>query len=73
MNCFDMTDEELLALVKSDYELIQQTIQTKGFAALSRSLCEYVEPGTKGAGHGSTSRAFYASRKLVGIILGLET
>jgi hypothetical protein len=58
-------------LVKSDYELIQQTIRTKGFSALSRSLCEYIEPGTKGSGHGSTSRAFYASRKLVGIILGL--
>jgi DNA mismatch repair protein MutH len=72
VNCFDITDEELLALVRSDYELIQQTIRTKGFGALSRSLCEYIEPGTKGAGHGSTSRAFYASRKLVGIILGLE-
>jgi DNA mismatch repair protein MutH len=71
VNCFDVTDDELLALVKSDYELIQQTIRTKGFGALSRSLCEYIEPGTKGSGHGSTSRAFYASRKLVGIILGL--
>lgn len=71
VNCFDMTDAELLALVKSDYEKIQHTIQTKGFGELSRSLCDYIEPGTKGAGHGSTSRAFYASKKLVGIILGL--
>lgn len=71
VNCFDVTDAELLALVKSDYELIQRTIRTQGFGALSRSLCEYIEPGTKGTGHGSTTRAFYASRKLVGIILGL--
>jgi DNA mismatch repair protein MutH len=73
VNCFDVTDAELLALVKSDYELIQQTILTKGFGTLSRSLCEYIEPGTKGTGHGSTTRAFYASRRLVGIILGLAT
>jgi DNA mismatch repair protein MutH len=71
VNCFDVTDEELIALVKADYELIQTTISKKGFGALSRSLCEYIEPGTKGSGHGSTSRAYYASRKLVGIILGL--
>jgi len=71
VNCFDVTDGELLALVKSDYELIQETIRDKGFGALSRSLCDYIEPGTKGTGHGSTTRAYYASRKLVGIILGI--
>ncbi|HET7624293.1 MAG TPA: MutH/Sau3AI family endonuclease, partial [Verrucomicrobiae bacterium] len=71
VNAFDVSDEELIALVKADYEKIQQTIRACGFGALSRSLCEYIEPGTKGAGHGSTSRAFYASKKLVSIILGL--
>lgn len=71
VNAFDVTDEELLTLVKADYELIQQTIRTKGFGALSRSLCEYIEPGTKGKGHGSTTRAYYASKKLVGLVLGL--
>ncbi len=73
VNCFDVTDDELLALVKSDYEAIQNVIRTQGFNMLSRSMCEYIEPGTKGAGHGSTSRAFYASKKLVAIILGLAT
>jgi DNA mismatch repair protein MutH len=72
VNCFDVSDAELLVLVKADYEKIQQTIRTKGFGELSRSLCDYIEAGTKGAGHGSTSRAFYASKKLVGIILGLR-
>jgi len=71
VNCFDVSDAELLTLVKSDYEKIQHTIRIKGFGELSRSLCDYIEPGTKGVGHGSTSRAFYASKKLVGIILGL--
>lgn len=71
VNAFDVTDEELLAHVKADYELIQHTIRTKGFDHLSRSLCEFIEPGTKGAGHGSKTRAYYASKKLVGLILGL--
>jgi len=71
VNAFDVSDKELIALVKLDYEKIQQTIRDRGFGALSRSLCDYIEPGTKGAGHGSISRAYYASRKLVGIILGL--
>jgi len=71
VNAFDVSDEELIALVKTDYDLIQHTIRTKGFGALSRSLCEFIEPGTKGSGHGSTTRAYYASKKLVGLVLGL--
>ena len=73
VNAFDVTDEELLAKVKADYELIQHTIKLKGFDNLSRSLCEFIEPGTKGTGHGSKTRAYYASRKLVGMILGLAS
>lgn len=72
VNAFDVSDEELITLVKNDYEKIQEVIRKKGFGELSRSLCDYIEPGTKGAGHGSTSRAYYASKKLVGIILGLS-
>lgn len=71
VTAFDVTDAELLAHVKADYELIQHTIRTEGFGALSRSLCDFIEPGTKGSGHGSTTRAYYASKKLVGLILGL--
>jgi DNA mismatch repair protein MutH len=72
VNAFDVSDDELISLVRADYETIQNVIRNEGFGALSRSLCDYIEPGTKGAGHGSTSRAFYASKKLVGIILGLS-
>jgi DNA mismatch repair protein MutH len=71
VNAFDVSDDELIAIVKADYEKIQKTIREKGFDELSRSLCEYIEPGTKGS-RDSKSRAFYASRKLVGIILGLS-
>jgi len=31
-----------------------------------------VQPRTKGSGHGSTTRAFYARKELVKIILGFE-
>jgi hypothetical protein len=32
----------------------------RGFAALTGKMGKYVQPRTKGAGHGSISRAFYA-------------
>jgi len=70
VNAFDVSDEELIELVKKDYETIQNVIRTQGFDALSRSLCDYIEPGTKGK-RDSNTRAYYASKKLVGIILGL--
>jgi hypothetical protein len=46
--------------VKADYNLIRKTIIEKGFSALHGSMGVYIQPRTKGAGHGSTSRAFYA-------------
>jgi len=72
VNAFDVSDKELIGIVKADYDLIQQTIRTKGFNKLSRKLCDFIKPGTKGPGKGSTSRAYYASKKLVGLILGLR-
>ncbi|MCZ7609712.1 MAG: hypothetical protein M5U17_06055 [Ignavibacterium sp.] len=46
--------------MKADYDLVRETIITKGFSALSGKLGVYIQPRTKGAGHGSASRAFYA-------------
>jgi hypothetical protein len=40
--------------------LVRKTIIDKGFDALSGKMGKFVQPRTKGAGHGSTSRAFYA-------------
>lgn len=66
---FDLGDSEVYNQVKEDYNLVRNTIIGKGFSALSGKLGVYVQPRTKGAGHGSTSRAFYArvpfSTKLV--------
>ncbi len=57
---FDLGDTEVYNQVKEDYNLVRNTIIEKGFSSLSGKLGVYVQPRTKGAGHGSTSRAFYA-------------
>jgi len=56
---------ELYEAVRSDYELVQECLNDprRGFSALTGYMGVYVQPRTKGQGHGSTSRAFYA-RKL---------
>lgn len=57
---FDLGNTETYNQVKADYDLVRETIITKGFSALSGKLGVFIQPRTKGAGHGSTSRAFYA-------------
>jgi DNA mismatch repair protein MutH len=52
----------LLEQVKEDYELVRNTLMdsSQGFTSLTGTMGVYIQPRTKGAGHGSTSRAFYA-------------
>lgn len=57
---FDLDDPEVYNQIKADYDLVRETIRTKGFSALTGKMGVYIQPRTKGAGHGSTSRAFYA-------------
>ena len=57
---FDLDDPEVYNQVKADYDLVKETIRTQGFSALTGKMGVYIQPRTKGAGHGSTSRAFYA-------------
>lgn len=68
---FDLINKEVREQVKKDYELVRQTIITKGFHALSGELGILVQPRTKGMGHGSTTRAFYARAGFVKTILNL--
>ena len=68
---FDLDDPDIYQTVQSDYNLVKKTIETKGFSALSGNMGELVQPRTKGAGHGSTSRAFYARTCFVKRILGI--
>ena len=69
---FDLGSVDVYEIVKSDYNLVRETIQNEGFEALSGRMGQYVQPRTKGAGHGTTSRAFYARTGFVKRILGLE-
>lgn len=66
---FDLTDAALFQALKADYEIIRQVIRTGG--TLSGALGRYIQPRTKGAGHGSTSRAFYARKELVVHLLNI--
>ena len=68
---FDLDDPEVLAQVKADYDLVRETIIRKGFDKLTGAMGVLVQPRTKGPGHGSTSRAFYARKHFVAHILGL--
>ncbi|HZX35711.1 MAG TPA: MvaI/BcnI family restriction endonuclease [Thermodesulfobacteriota bacterium] len=68
---FDLDDPEIYNQVKADYELIRNTIITKGFSALTGKMGVFIQPRTKGPGHGSTSRAFYARTSFLKKIFNL--
>lgn len=57
---FDLDNPQTYQQVEEDYNLVRDTIANKGFEALTGRMGVYIQPRTKGAGHGSTSRAFYA-------------
>jgi hypothetical protein len=58
-------DDELIKEIKEDYDFIKNKLITKGFSSLTGSDGKWIQARTKGAGHGSTSRAFYARKELV--------
>jgi DNA mismatch repair protein MutH len=66
---FDLGSQALYEQIRTDYDLIRDVIRTKGFEHLTGSMGIMVQPRTKGPGHGSTSRAFYARTALVTKIL----
>jgi DNA mismatch repair protein MutH len=68
---FDLNDPVIFDCIKDDYELIKNSI-LQG-VPLSGKMGKYIQPRTKGAGHGSTSRAFYARTQFISQILGLPT
>lgn len=68
---FNLDDPRTLDQVRADYELVRETIRLRGFDHLTGAMGRLVQPRTKGPGHGSTSRAFYARTGFVAQILGL--
>jgi hypothetical protein len=43
-----------------------------GFELLTGKMGKYIQPRTKGSGHGSTSRAFYARTSFLKKLLSVE-
>ncbi|OGZ66909.1 MAG: hypothetical protein A3C58_00430 [Candidatus Staskawiczbacteria bacterium RIFCSPHIGHO2_02_FULL_34_10] len=58
-------DDELIKEIKADYDFIRNKLIAEGFSALTGTDGKWIQARTKGAGHGSTSRAFYARTSLV--------
>jgi len=69
---FDLDNPKIYAQVKDDYDTIRERIRTNGIASVTGELGTLVQARTKGRGHGSTSRAFYARPVFVAHILNLQ-
>lgn len=69
---FDFLESEtLIREIEADYEFIRNKSKIEGFGALSGKYGKWIQARTKGAGHGSTSRAFYARKELIKEIIKL--
>lgn len=71
VSTFDLDNPAICNQVKADYDIVRKTLKTEGWEALTGKMGVLVQPRTKGTGHGSTSRAFYARKAFVSHILGL--
>lgn len=60
---------ELIKEIEKDYESIRKKLIDHGFEALTGKDGKWIQARTKGPGHGSTSRAFYARTGLVTRVL----
>ncbi len=60
IHTFDIGNDLIYRTIKKDYDLVRETILNEGFEKLTGKMGTFIQPRTKGAGHGSTSRAFYA-------------
>ena len=58
-------DDELIQEIKSDYDFIREKLIKYGFKSLTGKDGKWIQARTKGPGHGSISRAFYARKELV--------
>src|SRR3989338_6039595 len=57
--------DEVIKEIKADYDFIRNKLIKKGFNALTGKDGKWIQARTKGAGNGSTSRAFYARKEMV--------
>ncbi len=64
-------DGPLYKAVKADYDKIRKLVTKEGIDALSGKMGAYIQPRTKGPGHGSRSRAFYARIKMLNLVVDI--
>src|SRR5437764_12804280 len=69
---FDLDNQKNREQVVSDYESIRTQIRARGIDSVTGDLGKLVQARTKGRGHGSTTRAFYARPVFVAHILNLQ-
>ena len=60
-----IVSDSLISEIESDYEFIRQKLINQGFSSLTGKDGKWIQARTKGAGHGSISRAFYARKSLL--------
>jgi len=69
---FDLDDPKIRRQVASDYETIREQIRKGGIDSVTGDLGQLVQARTKGRGHGSKTRAFYARAVFVAHMLNLQ-
>src|ERR1700738_4517866 len=57
---FDLDTPKIREQVADDYETIRTQIRKQGIDSVTGDLGKLVQARTKGRGHGSTTKAFYA-------------
>lgn len=68
---FNLDAPDVYEIVKADYDLVRREIIEHGFENLTGRMGELIQPRTKGPGHGSKSRAFYARKPFVAKVIGI--
>jgi len=67
-----LEDRALLDEIEADYEFIRNKCAVNGFGALTGKDGKWIQARTKGPGHGSISRAFFARKELLNVILQIK-
>jgi DNA mismatch repair protein MutH len=71
---FDLSGEAY-KIVRDDYESVRACLNdpARGFSYLTGKMGVFVQPRTKGAGHGSKTRAFYARPVFLAKVINLDS